>query len=54
MLGKLSFQGGVHPVYRKEITEDLPIAPLPAPEEVIMILHQNIGAPPEPLVAIGD
>ena len=54
MLGKLSFQGGVHPVYRKEITEDLPIAPLPAPEEVIMILHQNIGAPPEPLVAVGD
>ena len=51
---KLTFQGGVHPVYHKEITQDLSITPLPIPKQVTMILHQNIGAPPEPLVAVGD
>ena len=53
-MGRLTFQGGVHPNYRKEITSDRPITPLAAPAQVIIPLHQNIGAPPEPLVAVGD
>lgn len=53
-MGRLTFQGGVHPIYRKEITNDRPITPIPAPAQVIIPLQQNIGAPPEPLVAVGD
>ncbi|MGI6576029.1 MAG: electron transport complex subunit RsxC [bacterium] len=54
LLSRLSFQGGVHPVYRKEITNDRPITPIPDPAQVVILLQQNIGAPPEPIVAVGD
>ena len=47
-------RGGVHPEYRKELTSELSIVPLPMPERLYIPLQQHIGAPAEPLIAIGD
>lgn len=49
-----SFPHGVHPPEHKELTEDKPLIPLPAPEKVIIPLHQHFGSPAEPLVQRGD
>lgn len=49
-----SFPHGVHPPEHKESTEDKPLIPLPAPEKVIIPLHQHFGSPAEPLVQRGD
>jgi electron transport complex protein RnfC len=50
----LTFKGGVHPQYNKELTNRLPIEVMPAPSEAVIPLSQHIGAPCEPLVAVGD
>lgn len=50
----LTFKGGVHPQYNKELTNRLPIEVMPAPKEVIIPLSQHTGAPCEPLVKVGD
>lgn len=47
------FKGGVHPDERKT-TRELPITSLPLPKRVYLPLQQHIGAPAEPVVAIGD
>jgi len=49
-----SFTGGIHPPYRKEATSTLQIERMAAPKTVIIPLQQHIGAPCEPLVAVGD
>ncbi len=48
------FKGGIHPEYDKELTASLAIASLPVPQRVAIPLQQHIGAPCEPLVAVGD
>ncbi len=47
------FKGGVHPEERKT-TRELPITPLPIPKKVYLPLQQHIGAPAEPVVAVGE
>ncbi|MEC9487893.1 MAG: electron transport complex subunit RsxC [Halanaerobium sp.] len=44
---------GVHD-YRKALTSDKPLEKANEPEEVIIPLSQNIGAPSKPVVAAGD
>ncbi|NLC11127.1 MAG: electron transport complex subunit RsxC [Firmicutes bacterium] len=52
-MGLRTFAGGVRPGHYK-ITADLPITPARVPEQVVIPLHQNIGAPCEPAVQVGD
>ena len=50
----LSFKGGIHPDYKKENTEGMPIEVLPTPNRVVIPLQQHIGAPCMPVVEVGD
>jgi len=49
-----TFPHGIHPQELKEATCNKPLQPLPAPEKVIIPLHQHFGSPAEPLVKKGD
>lgn len=49
-----TFRGGVHPGHFKSATEKKPVAPARPPELVIIPMGQHIGAPCEPVVAVGD
>lgn len=49
-----AFFGGVHPADRKHYSNEMPIAPFPAPKTVVIPMSQHIGAPCKPLVAKGD
>jgi len=49
-----TFPHGIHPQELKETTCNKPLQPLPAPEKVIIPLHQHFGSPAEPLVKKGD
>jgi len=49
-----TFPHGIHPQELKETTSNKPLQPLPAPEKVIIPLHQHFGSPAEPLVKKGD
>ncbi|HNZ82905.1 MAG TPA: electron transport complex subunit RsxC [Sedimentibacter sp.] len=49
-----TFRGGVHPPQGKSFTQNVPIEEAPAPDIVVIPLSQHIGAPCEPLVAVGD
>lgn len=51
---KRFFWGGVHPAAHKELTHTPELTVLPAPAQVIVPLSQHIGAPAQPLVAVGD
>ena len=48
------FKGGAHPDEMKHLTSQKPIEKLPAPELVILPMSMHIGAPCQPLVAVGD
>ncbi|MGE5548693.1 MAG: electron transport complex subunit RsxC [Solirubrobacterales bacterium] len=47
-------RGGVHPDYRKELASEKAVVPLPIPRMLYVPLLQHVGAPAEPIVAIGD
>ena len=49
-----TFRKGIHPPGHKERTAGLPIEVFPAPQKVVLPLCQHIGAPAQPLVAVGD
>jgi len=49
-----TFRKGIHPPANKELTKSLPIEVLPPPEQVVLPCSQHIGAPSEPIVAVGD
>ena len=49
-----TFKGGVHPPHSKALTQNVPIEEAPAPELVVIPLSQHIGAPCDPLVAVGE
>jgi len=51
---KLTFKGGVHPPEKKELAENKAIETLPLPKTAIVPVIQHIGAPAEPIVAVGD
>ena len=48
------FWGGVHPPEAKEMASAAQVTVLPAPAQVVVPLSQHIGAPAQPLVAVGD
>jgi len=48
------FQHGVHPPEHKGRTASLPIQRMPFMDRYVLPLHQNLGAPPRPLVRVGD
>jgi len=47
------FKGGIHPPYNK-VTKDKPIETVEPDKIMVYPLSQHIGAPCEPLVAVGD
>lgn len=47
-------RGGIHPDYRKERTSEGAIVALPLPQTLYVPLQQHIGAPAEPVVAVGE
>jgi electron transport complex protein RnfC len=52
--GKLSFNGGVYPPEKKELTCESRIQPGPAVKQVAVMLSQHIGAACRPLIRKGD
>ncbi len=48
------YYGGVHPAENKEYTEHLPLVRFPDPEVVVIPMSQHLGAPANPIVAVGD
>ncbi|HAA37332.1 MAG TPA: electron transport complex subunit RsxC, partial [Firmicutes bacterium] len=49
-----TFKGGVHPGDFKSLTEKKAVVPAKPPAVAVIPLSQHIGAPCEPLVAVGD
>ncbi len=49
-----TFKGGVHPPTNKTLTQNVPIENAVDPKIVVIPLSQHIGAPCDPLVAVGD
>ncbi len=50
----LTFKQGIHPDYRKELTNSEPLKEAIRPKEVVIPLQQHIGAPLNPIVEKGD
>ncbi|MCD7868655.1 MAG: electron transport complex subunit RsxC [Clostridiales bacterium] len=48
------YYGGVHPLERKEATEQIALQKFPEPETVAIPLSMHAGAPADPIVAVGD
>jgi electron transport complex protein RnfC len=46
--------GGIYPAERKELSNRTPIQPAPLPKRLTLPLNQHIGAPAEPVVAVGE
>ncbi len=46
--------GGVHPVEGKEPTEHKPLVRFPAPKVAVFPMSMHLGAPANPIVAVGD
>jgi electron transport complex protein RnfC len=49
-----TFVGGIHPGYYKDYAAVKPIVPARPPAQVVISLHQNIGAPCDPVVEVGE
>src|SRR6056297_18697 len=50
----LTFKQGIHPDYKKELTNKEPLNEAKRPNEVVIPLQQHIGAPLNPVVEKGD
>ena len=53
-MGLKTFIGGVHPYDGKELSKDAPIREVLPQGELVYPLSQHIGAPANPIVAVGD
>ena len=51
---KRLFFGGIHPKYNKEMSKTVTFFQTIYPKQVIIPMQQHIGAPCQPLVAVGD
>jgi electron transport complex protein RnfC len=49
-----TFEKGIHPYDRKELSKNKPIVTARIPERAVIPLIQHIGVPTEPTVSIGD
>jgi electron transport complex protein RnfC len=50
----VTFQGGIHPEYEKELSSGQAIKDVEAPKSIVLPLSQHIGAPCKPVVSKGD
>ncbi|MFT4529235.1 MAG: electron transport complex protein RnfC [Thalassolituus oleivorans] len=48
------FDGGIHPAENKAQSTQRPIRLAPIPNELVLPLHQHIGAAAKPIVAVGE
>ena len=48
------YYGGVHPSEHKEYSEEKALVPFPVPETVVIPMAMHLGAPANPIVAVGD
>ena len=48
------FKGGVHPAYRKELSNAAPIRKLPLPAKLTVPMSMHLGAPAKPVVKVGE
>ena len=48
------FDGGIHPPENKLQSTGRGIKKPPMPNELVLPIHQHIGAPADPVVAVGD
>jgi Na+-translocating ferredoxin:NAD+ oxidoreductase subunit C len=48
------FAHGIHPPEIKERTADLPTQRMPFMDRYVLPLHQSLGAPPKPVVRVGE
>ncbi len=53
-MGNATFSGGVHPYDGKNLSKDKPIVRLHPKSEMVFPMAQHIGAPANPIVAVGD
>ncbi|MBO5302419.1 MAG: electron transport complex subunit RsxC [Lachnospiraceae bacterium] len=53
-MGLMTFKGGIHPYDGKELSKDKAIRELLPKGELVYPLSQHIGAPANPVVAVGD
>lgn len=53
-MGCKTFKGGVHPFEGKELAKDAPIKEVLPKGDLVYPLSQHIGAPANPIVAVGD
>ncbi len=53
-MGLKTFKGGVHPYEGKELAKDKPIKEVSPKGELVYPVSQHIGAPANPIVAVGD
>ena len=53
-MGLKTFKGGIHPYEGKELAKDQPIVPVLPKGDLVYPLSQHIGAPANPIVAVGD
>ena len=53
-MGRGTFSGGIHPWDGKELSKDKPIVRLNPKSEMVFPMAQHIGAPANPVVAVGD
>ncbi len=51
---ELTFKGGIHPSYKKELTNSKPIVGCPVPDKIVIPLQQHTGACCNASVAKGD
>ena len=51
---KHTFFGGIHPVYRKELSAKVTPSVAVIPKQVVIPMSQHIGVPCTPLVKVGD
>ena len=51
---KQKFFGGIHPVYRKELSAKVTPSVAVIPKQVVIPMSQHIGVPCTPLVKVGD
>ena len=53
-MGSKTFIGGIHPYDGKELSKDAPIREVLPQKELVYPVSQHIGAPANPIVAVGD
>ena len=53
-MAKLTFMGGIHPYDGKDLSKDKPMKAVLPKGDLVYPLSQHIGAPANPVVAVGD